>query len=74
MKTAAGDFPVLRVLTRQQVVVDNCLGFPLLTVELRQVVFVSACTGVVVSVTSAEGADDFASTGAQRVRRVGLPD
>jgi hypothetical protein len=73
VRTAAGDFPALRVLTRQTVVVDNCFGVPLLTVEHRQAVFVSACTGVVASVTSAEGAPDFAFTSAQRVRRVGLP-
>jgi hypothetical protein len=77
VRTAAGDFPVLRVLTRQQVDVYNCFDFTqttLLRVEHRQVVFVSACTGVVVSVTSAEDAPDFAFTEASRVRRVGLPD
>jgi hypothetical protein len=74
MKTDAGDFPVLRVLTRQEVVVDNCFGLPLATVQRRQAIFVTACTGAVVSVTSADGAGDFAFTQASRVRRVALPD
>jgi hypothetical protein len=54
------------------VVVDNCFGFPLTTVTYQQVVFMTACTGAVVSVTSAEGADDFSFDVASRVRRVGL--
>ena len=58
----------------QEVVVDNCFGLPLATVQRRQAIFVTACTGAVVSVTSADGAADFAFTQASRVRRVGLPD
>jgi hypothetical protein len=72
-RTAASEFPVLRILTRQSVVVDNCFGLPLAVVERRQVVLVSACTGAVVQVTASEGATDFAFTTAARVRRVGLP-
>jgi hypothetical protein len=70
--TPAGDYDVLRVDTTQTVVVDNCFGFPLTTVTHKQVVFMTACTGAVVSVTSAEGADDFSFDVASRVRRVGL--
>ena len=73
-RTAAGDFPVARVLTHQTVVVDNCFGVPLLVVERRQAVFVSACTGAVVSVTSAAGETDAEFATASRVRRVGLPE
>ena len=76
VRTAAGDFPAQRVLTRQQVDIYNCFDLTqttLLRVEHRQVVFLSACTGAVVSVTSAEGADDFAFETASRVRLVGLP-
>ena len=72
--TNAGEFPVLRVLTEQTVTVDNCFELPLATVSFRQVILVTACTGAVVSVTSAEGADNFAFTEASRVRRVALPD
>ena len=68
--TPAGDFPVWRVQTRQQVDIN----FTIFSVEHRQVIFVTACTGVVASVTSEEDAPDFEFTRAQRVRRVGLPE
>jgi len=75
VQTTAGDFPVLQVHTRQEVVVANCFNpFLTLTVEHRQAIFVTACTGAVVSVTSAADAPDFTFTEASRVRRVALPD
>jgi hypothetical protein len=72
--TPAGDFPVWRIQTHQQVDVPIVVFPFVFTVEHRQVIFVTACTGVVVSVTSAADATDFAFTQAQRVRRVGLPE
>ena len=68
--TPAGDFPVWRVQTRQEVAIN----FTVFSVEHRQVLFVTACTGVVASVTSAADAPDFEFTEAQRVRRVGLSE
>jgi hypothetical protein len=74
VSTPAGEYDVLRVDTTQTVAVDNCQFFPIVltTVTYKQSVFMTACTGAVVSVTSAEGAEDFSFDVASRVRRVGL--